>query len=202
MSIQNSIKHLKKDKHFAPLIRKYGIPDLEGRGKQYFRALARMIIYQQLSGKAAGTILKRFVALFPNNGRFPTPEQMRKMSMAKLRSAGLSRQKATYLKDLADKFIDGTINQKTLHALTNDEVTEHLVRVKGIGTWTAHMFLMFTLNRPDVLPTGDLGVRKGFQKVYGLRSMPTHERMEREAKPWREHATTASWYFWQVVDDE
>ncbi|MDO8561396.1 MAG: DNA-3-methyladenine glycosylase 2 family protein, partial [bacterium] len=143
--------------------------------------------------------LARFAALFPK-ARFPTPLSVRKMPIAKMRAAGLSGQKVSYIKDLAQKFSDGTIKHRSLNAMTNAEIVEHLVQVKGIGAWTAHMFLIFALKRPDVLPTGDYAVRKGFQIVYGLKHLPSHKEMERLAKPWREHASAASWYFWRASE--
>ena len=122
------------------------------------------------------------------------------MPIEKMRAAGLSGQKASYIKDLAEKFSDGTIKHKTLHKMETEHIVEHLTQVKGIGVWTVHMFLIFTLNRPDVLPTGDLGIRKGFQIVYGLKNLPDHAHMEKLARPWRAHASTASWYLWRAAD--
>lgn len=199
-SIHASVRYLRKDARFAKLIRKHGLPELTP-GKDYFAALAESIIYQQVSGAAAATISRRFVALFKQGKKFPTPKQVSQMSIAKLRSAGLSGQKATYIKDLAAKFLDGTIDPRKLPHMSNQEIIEHLTQVKGIGEWTAHMFLIFTLNRPDVLPVGDLGIRKGFAQVYGMKSLPSPRTMERLAKLWREHATTACWYFWREADE-
>src|SRR3989344_8355191 len=153
-----SIVILKRDKRFAPLIKKHGLPDLK-RGTNPFQALVRSIIHQQVSGAAARTIDARFVALFPK-GKFPTPEMVRAMPIEKMRAAGLSGQKASYIKDLADKFSDGTIKHRSLHRMESADIVEHLTQVKGIGVWSVHMFLIFTLGRPDVLPTGDLGIRK------------------------------------------
>ena len=165
-----------------------------------FQSLAEAIIYQQLSGKAAATILKRFIALFPNK-KFPTPADVLKIKTEKLRSAGVSGQKASYLKDLALKFIDGTINPQQFHTMTDESITENVTAVKGIGTWTAQMFLMFTLARSDVLPTGDLGIQKGFKKLFNLRTMPSPERMRRLAAPWSGHRTVACMYLWRFVDN-
>ncbi len=201
-SMKESLKILKKDKQLAKLIKKYEEPTLEwgGRGgKSIFQALVRSIVYQQLSGKAAGTIYGRFTDLFPGK-KFPTPEQVVKMDFLKLRSVGLSGQKATYLQDLAQKFVDGTIKHKTLHKMTTEEVTKHLTQVKGVGVWTVHMLQIFTLGRLDVLPVGDLGVQKGFQIAYNLKKLPNAKEMEALAKPWREHASVASWYFWRAAD--
>jgi DNA-3-methyladenine glycosylase II len=194
-----ALANLKRDKRFVRLIKKHGVPDIARKGK-IFQALCRAIVYQQLSGKAAATIFSRFLALFPGK-KFPTPEMVRKMPIEKMRAAGLSGQKVSYIKDLAEKFSDGTIKHRQLHKMTSAEITDHLVQVKGVGVWTVHMILIFTLNRPDVLPTGDLGIRKGFQVVYGLKMLPSPAQMERLAKPWRAHASTASWYLWRAADE-
>ena len=193
-----SIAALQRDKRFAPLIKKHGVPDLK-RGKNPFQALVRSIIHQQVSGAAAETIHARFLALFPA-GKFPTPKAVRALPLAKMRAAGLSGQKASYIKDLAEKFADGTIRHRTLDSMETSALVEHLTRVKGIGVWTVHMFLIFTLNRPDVLPTGDLGIRKGFQSLYKLKELPDHAQMEKLARAWRPHASVASWYLWRVAN--
>lgn len=194
-----SIKHLKRDPRFAALIKKHGEPDLKRKGKP-FQSLCRAIIYQQVSGKAAASILRKFISLFETKG-FPSPEDVRRMPIEKLRSAGLSPQKASYIHDLAEKFSNGTIKHRSLSKMSSDELVEHLTQVKGIGVWSVHMFLIFTLNRLDVLPTGDLGIQKGFQTVFNLRTLPTHTTMERLAREWREHASIASWYLWRAADD-
>lgn len=190
---------LKKDPHFAALIKKHGPPALSRR-KNPFQALCRSIIYQQVSGKAAASILAKFVTLFGKK-RFPAPEEVRRMPLEKLRSAGLSAQKASYIKDLAEKFSDGTIKHRSLHRMESEKIVEHLTIVRGVGVWTVHMFLIFTLNRPDILPTGDLGIRKGFRVVYRMRSLPNHRAMERLARPWRAYASVASWYLWRAADE-
>jgi DNA-3-methyladenine glycosylase II len=204
-----SLKILKKDKRFAQLIKTHGKPDFTrpGLGKgNIFQALVRAIVYQQLSGKAALTIYTRFVGLFnkPNTPiskmKFPKPAEVAAMPFEKLRSVGLSGQKATYIHDLANKFADGTIKHKTIHNMTTEEVTAHLTQVKGVGVWTVQMLQIFTLGRLDVLPVGDLGVQKGFQITYKLKKLPTRDQMEQLAKPWREHASVASWYFWRAAD--
>lgn len=174
------------------------MPDLR-RGRNPFQALVRSIIHQQVSGAAAETIRARFVALFPK-GKFPTPLMVREMPLSKMRAAGLSGQKASYIKDLALKFADGTIKHKSLHKMESIDIVDHLTQVKGIGVWTVHMFLIFTLNRPDVLPTGDLGIRKGFRTLYKLKDLPDHAQMEKLARPWRAHASLAAWYLWRVAD--
>src|SRR3989344_8601206 len=158
-----SVSALMSDRGSARLKKRPGPPVFKWnnfeRGSA-FQSLCRSIIYQQVSGAAAATILARFVALFPK-GEFPAPRAVRKMPVGKMRAAGLSAQKASYIKDLALKFSDGTIKHHSLNQMTNEEIVEHLTQVKGIGVWTVHMFLIFTLKRRDVLPTGDLGIRKG-----------------------------------------
>ena len=200
--MEKSLKALKKHRHFGPLIKKHGPPDFSRyHGKaRVFTAILRSIISQQISTKAAAAIRGRFLKLFPKGG--PTPELLLKMSVPKLRSAGLSGQKVAYMRDAAHKFKDGTINPRKFAKMSSQEITDHLVQIKGVGVWTAHMLLIFTLLRPDILPTGDLGIRKGFQKLYKLRSMPNHKQMENLATDWREHASVASWYLWRVVDTD
>jgi 3-methyladenine DNA glycosylase/8-oxoguanine DNA glycosylase len=199
-SFRASAAALRKDKRFAPLVRKHGVPDLK-RGVNFFRALTEAIIYQQLSGKAAATIASRFVALFGGGKKFPSPEAVLTMPEERLRSAGLSAQKTAYIRDVARTFSDGTIRRRALARMASDDIVAHLTQIKGVGEWTAQMFLIFTLNRPDVLPTGDLGIQKGFQIVYGLRRLPSAAAMERLAAPWRAHATAASWYLWRAADE-
>lgn len=193
-----ALSHLSLDPHFAPLILRLPKPKFTKRDP--FEALVSAIIYQQLSGKAAGTIHKRFLGLFPKVSH-PSPKQIIKVSVDKMRSVGLSGQKISYLKDLSEKFLDGEIEPEKFSKMTDEEIREHLIRVKGIGRWTADMFLMFTLHRPDVLPTGDLGIQKGMQRVYKLKSLPDPVRMEKIAKPLRPYATVACWYLWRDIDE-
>jgi DNA-3-methyladenine glycosylase II len=197
--MDEALSVLRKDAYFAPLIKKYGRPPAREH-RTVFQSLVRSIIYQQVTGKAAAAIMARFIALYPGE-EFPSPLTVRDTSIETLRSAGLSGQKAAYIKDLAEKCTDGTIDEVLLPTMTNDEVIEHLVRVKGIGEWTAHMFLITTLERLDVLPVGDLGIQKGFKALYKLRKLPTPKKMEQLARPWRPHASIASWYLWRVADD-
>ncbi|TSC60990.1 MAG: 3-methyladenine DNA glycosylase/8-oxoguanine DNA glycosylase [Parcubacteria group bacterium Athens0416_74] len=197
-----SLRALKKDPKMARVVRKHGTLDLSKYHKDagsVFARLVRSIIYQQISGKAAAAILERVAALFPKNK--PTPELLLKLPVSKLRKAGLSPQKISYVRDLAEKYIDGTIDEKRFPKMSSQEIIDHLVQVKGIGVWTAHMLLIFTLYRPDILPWGDLAIQKGFKEVYALKKLPDKKRMERIARPWRAHATAASWYLWRVADD-
>ncbi len=191
-------KHLKKDACMRAAIRTHKL-DVFRRSKDPFESLVKSIIFQQLSGKAATTILNRFIALFPK-GKFPSPEQVLKLKDIQFRSAGVSTQKMSYLRDLAKRFLDGTIVPKKFPKMTDEEIREHLIVVKGIGRWTADMFLMFTLYRPNVLPTGDLGIQKGFQKTFGLKSLPNPEKMEKLAKEWAPYRTVASYYLWRIAD--
>ncbi len=196
-----SLDLLKRDKHLAPLIKKYGAPDFSGYHgtMNVFTALLRSITYQQLSGKAAGAIFARFLALYPR--KRPTPTLVLVTSDEALRTCGLSRGKIVYVKDLADKFHKAEIDHKRFPNMTSQEIIDHLRQVKGIGEWTAQMLLIFTLNRLDILPVGDLAIRKGFQQVYALKSMPNKKEMEKLAKKWREHASVASWYLWKAMDE-
>lgn len=199
--LKESIKALEQDKYFKPLVKKHGAPETSRyfpTARGIFHALIRSIIYQQISGKAARSIHTKFISLFPRKN--PTPEAILELSDAKLRSAGLSSQKVVYIRDLAQKFGDGTIRARAVPKMTTEEIVKHLVQIKGVGEWTVHMLLIFTLNRGDVLPTGDLGIRKGFQIVYGLKNLPNQKQMERLAEPWRAHASAASWYLWRAAD--
>lgn len=197
-----AIRHLKKDKRLALLIYRFPAPDFESgeRGRDPFHALIRSIIFQQLSGKAAGTILGRFLKLFPK-GEFPAPTTLLKVSSARMRSAGVSRQKASYLHDLARKFTDGTIEPKRFSSMSDEEIRAHVIAVSGIGVWTADMFLMFTLKRQDVLPTGDLGIQKAMKKLFALRTLPSPEKMKKLARSWVPYRTTACWYLWRLSDE-
>lgn len=197
-----STKHLRNDKLLGKFIKSYGpLKFRREHSEDYFRSLCEAIIYQQISGKAGDSIAAKFRALWPKK-KFPLPADVRKIKFEKLRSAGLSNQKATYIKDLAEKFLDGTINPKEFHKMSDEEIIEHVSAVKGVGVWTAQMFLMFTLGRPDILPTGDLGIQKAFQKVFKLRSLPKPEKMEKLAECWAGHRTVACFYLWRMLDNK
>lgn len=199
---KESLEFLQKDARLGAFVHSHGpIKHRRRHAGDAFQSLAEAIVFQQLSGKAADTILKRFVALFPNTN-FPTPDDVLRIRTQMLRAAGLSGRKAGYLKDLADKFKDGTVNPKLFKDMSDAEIIAHVVRVKGIGEWTAQMFLMFTLHRPDVLPTGDLGIQKGFQRLFRLRTKPSAARMEKLARPWAGHRTLACMYLWRLLDEK
>jgi DNA-3-methyladenine glycosylase II len=164
----------------------------------HFHAVLRSIVYQQLSGKAAATIHGRVLALF--DGGVPTPRALLRTDVAVLRAAGLSGQKASYLKDLAARASSRSFPMERLHELDDDGVIETLTTVKGVGRWTAQMFLMFRLGRPDVLPDLDLGIQKGIQRAYGLRRLPTPPQVLKRGAAWAPYRTIASWYLWRLLD--
>ena len=164
-----------------------------------FASLARSIVFQQLNGKAASTIYQR---LLDAAGGVVTPESILKLRPAKLRKIGLSRQKSAYIADLARHTHGGSIVFETIHQLSDDQVIEHLTAIKGIGVWTAHMFLIFALRRTDVLPTGDLGVRMAIRKAYSLPELPTKAEIEELARAWRPYCSVAAWYLWRSLDTE
>jgi 3-methyladenine DNA glycosylase/8-oxoguanine DNA glycosylase len=166
-------------------------------GEPEFCTVAEAIVYQQLNGKAAATIFKRFAAVA---GDPLTPGGILKLSDEQLRSVGLSKQKSAYLKDLATKTADGLLNFAGLPAMTDEEVIEHLTQVKGVGVWTAHMFLMFSLRRPNVLPTGDYGVQVAIKKHYKKRKLPKPKDMEKIARAWEPYRSVACWYMWRSLD--
>jgi len=197
MNHRKAINHLKKaDPIVAALIKRIGPCRMEF-GEPTFHSLAEAILYQQLNGKAAATIFARFTALA---GDPLTPQGILKLTDAQMREVGLSRQKTAYLRDLAEKTAAGLLEFERLHELPAEEVIEHLTQVKGVGVWTAHMFLMFTLRHPDILPTGDYGVQAAIKKHYKKRQWPKPAVMEKIAKPWAPYRSIACWYLWKSMD--
>lgn len=193
------IAHLKKqDPVLRAIIGRINLPEQKPRPDR-FRALVRAIIGQQLSGKAARAIMKRFEALFAGK-KFPGPKDILAMPSSKMRNAGLSNMKASYLKDLSRKTLDGSVNLKTIHALGDEDIIAHLVQVKGIGRWTAEMFLMFSLNREDVFSYGDLGLRNAMKAAYKLRAHPSRRTAEKIASKWKPYRTLASRYLWASLE--
>jgi DNA-3-methyladenine glycosylase II len=164
-----------------------------------YGSLVRSIVGQQLSTKAAATIYGRVLELFGNHT--PTPKQLLEVDPERLRAAGLSRAKVAYLRDLAEHVEAGALELERLPDLPDEEVTAQLTAIKGLGQWTADMFLMFHLGRPDVLPVGDQGIRRAIQVGYGLRKLPDAKRMQKIAKPWRPYRTLASLYLWSSLDN-
>jgi DNA-3-methyladenine glycosylase II len=192
--IKKAVGYLKEDTRFKKIIEKSPLPKFT-RGRDPFEALAMAITYQQLSGASAGAIWKRFKAVL--NGEL-RPEKVLKLKESKMREAGLSRVKIAYLQDLSKKFLDGTIEPNKFKEMTDEAIRTHLIAVKGVGRWTADMFLMFTLHRPDVLPVGDLGIQKGFQKLFKLMTLPDAKKMEKLALSWRPYRTIACIYLWKL----
>jgi len=162
-----------------------------------FRALVRSIVFQQLHGKAARAIFDR---LQQKAGGEVTPESILKLRPTQMRALGLSKQKLSYIRDLARKTRDGVVEFERFAQMSDEEVIAELTQVKGIGEWTAHMFLMFALRRPNILPTGDFGVRNAIRKAYGMKVMPKPRTMERIAKSWHPYCSVASWYMWRSLD--
>ena len=198
MNIDKGLKHLKQeDEKMGRLIAEFEKPEFK-KDLNYFEALVRAIVYQQLSGKAAATIYKRFKNMFIKN-KYPSPIMVMERSHEELRSVGLSNQKASYIHNIANAFYTGAI-PKDINAIGDKEVIECLTIIKGVGPWTAEMFLMFTLNRPDVFPVTDLGIQKGFQLFFQLDKIPRPDQMIKKAEPWRPYRTLASWYLWRLVE--
>jgi DNA-3-methyladenine glycosylase II len=195
--MRKAVNHLKKsDPVMRAIIERVGPCRMEFSPAE-FCSLAEAIVYQQLNGKAAVTIFKRFATLA---GEPITPEGILKLTDAQLRSVGLSKQKSAYLKDLAAKTASGALNFSGLPQLSDEEVIKHLTQIKGIGVWTAHMFLMFSLRRPNVLPTGDYGVQVAVKKHYKKRKLPKPKDMEKIARAWEPYRSVACWYMWRSLD--
>jgi DNA-3-methyladenine glycosylase II len=195
--MRKAVAHLKKaDPVIRAIIERVGAYRMEF-GPPEFHSLAEAIVYQQLNGKAAVTIFKRFAALA---GEPLTPEGILKLTDEQMRSVGLSKQKSAYLKDLAAKTKEGLLDFSKLPDLPDEEVIRHLTQVKGIGVWTAQMFLMFTLKRENVLPTGDYGVQAAIKKHYRKRKLPKPHVMEKIAKCWEPYRSVACWYLWRSLD--
>src|SRR5580698_6438498 len=190
--MKKAIAHLKKsDAVLAAIIEAAGAYKIHYRPPG-FDTLVRSITSQQLNGRAAETIFGRLQAAAKTDPL--TPESILKLRPAKMRALGLSGQKLKYIRELARMTRDGEIDFEQCVGLENDAVVEHLTRVKGVGVWTVHMFLMFALRRHDVLPVGDFGIRMAMKKAYGLAEMPKPEEMERIAAPWRPYSSVACWY--------
>ena len=190
-----------QDKELAKLIQLVGPMKIDLDPEQtVFQSLCRSIVYQQLHGKAAATIHARFIALFPNH-KHPLPQEVKNASVELLRTAGLSKAKSLALIDLADKTENRLIpDRAATHSMTDQEIVEALTSVRGIGPWTAEMFLIFTLGRPDVLPIGDFAVRKAFGAVYKKGTAPTPQQLSKFGERWRPYRSIASWYMWRASE--
>jgi DNA-3-methyladenine glycosylase II len=196
--LRSGTTHLREtDGRLRGLIDRVGPCALRPRDSIY-RSLFRSILYQQLAGTAAAAIHRRVCALF--GGVIPPPAALLAAAPDDLRAAGLSRQKLAYLRDLAAHFADGRLRAQRLARLADDELVAAVTTVHGVGEWTAHMLMIFCLGRPDVLPVGDYGVRKGMQQLYRLRELPKPQTMQRIAAPWRPYRSIAAWYLWRLSD--
>ena len=192
---------MRRDKILGAAIKQIGVCGLaERQRKDHLSALVGAIVSQQLSTKAAATIFGRFVALFPDGQIHP--EKIHALDDSVLRGVGLSGQKVGYLRDLCARITDGRLQLEELAALDDERVIERLTSVKGFGRWTAEMFLMFRLHRPDVLPVGDLGIVNAIQRLYRLRKRPDAKRMLKLGDAWRPYRSVACWYLWQTLRNE
>jgi len=199
LSIKKAVKYLRQsDPELIPLLDAFKIQDLQPE-TDYFKSLTRSIVYQQLSGKAAKTILDRFILLYKDKS-YPTPVDVINIDHEKLRSVGLSNSKAQYIKNIAHAFLDNPDTYDSLEKMDDQDIIDTLITIKGVGPWTAQMFLMFTLNRPDVFPVTDLGVQKGFKHYYKLSEMPTPGQMLKKSEQWAPYRTVVSLYFWRLLE--
>jgi DNA-3-methyladenine glycosylase II len=206
MAVSHRVKiaHLKKsDPILKVAIEEIKLREFAGRAdaRGYFEALVEAIVSQQLSIKAADTIFARFAALAPGR-TFPTPREILKMPAAKMRTCGLSKMKVSFIKDLAKKTLNGSLDFKTIDVLSDEEVIEHLTSVKGIGRWTAEMFLIFSLRRDDVFSYGDLGLRNAMQRIYKMKKPPTPRQAETITARWKPYRSIGSRYLWASLDNK
>lgn len=193
---EKAVKFLKKDPKLAKIISQVGRYEIS-LVKNPYRSLIDAIITQQLSGAAADSISKKFQKLYH---RYPKPIDVINTSDSKLRSTGLSKMKVTYIKDLSEKIESKELRIRSLKDKSDEEAISHLTQVKGIGRWTAEMFLIFSLGRLDVLPVGDLGLKKGIQRLYCMPDLPKKEQIENIAESWRPYRTVATWYIWKSLN--
>ena len=187
-----------KDIRLKTFLQKFSVPVLPIE-KNYFWSLCRSVIYQQISGKAAKKISDRYLSLFDQDVKM-TPADVLEIDIEKIYKVGISRQKSSYIKNIADAFSNNIINEKKISELDDQEIIKQLTSIKGVGRWTAEMFLIFTLRRTDVFPVTDLGVQKGFQIFYSLDKLPTIEMMNQKSESWRPYRTIMSLYLWYAVE--
>ena len=195
--LEESINFLSKDVKLKSLIEKYPKPKFSPN-KNYFDALSKSIIYQQLSGKVAKIIYNRFLSLFVNE--IPDPAQYQKLENINLKNIGLSKQKISYISNVSLFFLSDE-NNIQFETDSESDITQKLISIKGIGQWTIDMFMMFTLCKTDVLPVGDLGIKKAFMELYHLKEYPTISFMKKKADNWQPYRTIACCYLWMIVDD-
>ena len=196
MSEKKAVKFLKKDPKFAKIILQVGKYNVKITKNRY-RSLVEAIIAQQLSGSAAESILNRFRKLYKSN--FPKPIEVLQTADTKLRKVGLSKMKVIYIKELSKKIESRHLNMRNFSSMNDEQIIEHLTNVKGIGRWTAEMFLIFSMGRWDILPVGDLGLKKGIQLMFSLNELPTEEKIRKVADSWRPYRTVATWYIWKSL---
>lgn len=195
MTITDAIKFLRQDKEMAQVIDTIGEYKLKKRN-HHFSVLVESIISQQLATSAADAIFKRFKDLYP---KFPTASEILATRKSKLRQVGLSSMKIEYLKDLAKHVNEGKLNMRALSRMDDEDVISHLTQVKGIGRWTAEMFLIFSLGRQDIFPVGDLALRKGVQILFSLQEIPKQNEAEKLGQRWKPYRTIATWYLWKSL---
>ena len=198
MDIKLALEKLNQDSKMKKLVKDYGLPDFEPQD-DYFKSLMRSIVFQQLSGKVAKIIYQRLTSLLPSNKIIPS--EVLTLTNEEMRQVGLSSQKINYIKNLANYFDTNLFNSNKVEKMSNEEISKELIQIKGIGQWTVDMFLMFTLNRPDVMPYSDLGIQKGMKTLFNLDKLPTKEKMEALSIKWKPYRTIACWYLWKIVDD-
>ena len=199
LDVKLAVKYLSRDNDLKTLIDHFGVITLKRR-RNYFKSLLRSIIHQQLSSKAAGTIENRFLELY-NGSRYPSPEKVLKTPADVIQNVGISRMKTEYIRCLAKIIDDGDIRLEKLKELSNDEVGTVLKQVRGIGQWTVDMFLIFSLNRPDVFPLNDLGIQKGLMLFLGRAKYLNRESMLSYSEKWKPYRTLVSLYLWKIVDE-
>ena len=200
MDIESGLDLLKRDKNIRVLINKYGSPDYNLR-QDYYQSLLRSIVFQQLSGKAAQTIYERLVNLISETSNL-CPNEVLKLDKDEMRKAGLSFRKIDYVRNMANYFENNSFYKKDVERMTDEEISKELIQIKGIGQWTVDMFLMFTLNRADILPYRDLGIQKGIMKILNMKNLPSKKEMENCSRKWRPYRTIACWYLWRIADEK
>ena len=200
-NMKSAIRTLvENDPGLKPLFDTYETPVLS-IGQNYFWSLCRSIIYQQLSGKAAKSIADRFIGLYKNN-EYPNPQEVLNTDVKALRSIGLSGAKAGYIHNIARAFVDDVIQFDHFSYISDSDIKDQLIKIKGIGPWTVEMFLLFTLNRPDIFPATDLGIQKGYQRYYRLETLPKPYDMIEKAKQWRPYRSVVTLYLWYAVEGQ
>ena len=197
--MEDGINYLSSlDKNLSKFLKQFDVPVLPIE-EDYFWSLTRSVIYQQISGKAAKKISDRYLKLFSKGSKM-SPIDVIKIDIEKIQNVGISRQKSGYIKNIANAFDEGLVNETELHKLSDKEIIDQLVKIKGVGRWTAEMFLIFTLRRPDIFPVTDLGVQKGFQIYYDLDELPSIDMMNEKSENWKPYRTIMSLYLWFAVE--